>query len=107
MTGDMPACLQRYFSLTEKRYDFKDIDEKAWGRREVDVKDTSGRSKKLDSRFEPGNDGKEKRGILWNRAYVTMATPGVSLFYRTNSPPNANRCFPVMVDFPDQENVAF
>jgi hypothetical protein len=59
MTGDMPACLQRYFSLTEKRYDFKDIAEKARGSREVDAKDASGRSKKLDSRIKSGNDDKK------------------------------------------------
>ena len=52
----MPACLQRYFSLTEKRHDFKDIAEITWGRRKVDVQDASGRSKKLDSRVKPGND---------------------------------------------------
>lgn len=46
----MPAC------LPGKRHDFKDIAEITWGSREVDVKDTSGRSKKLDSRVEPGND---------------------------------------------------
>jgi hypothetical protein len=59
MTGDMPACSQRYFSLAGKRHDFKDIAEKAWGSREVDVKDVSGRFKMLDSRVKPGNDGKE------------------------------------------------
>jgi hypothetical protein len=48
--------LQRYFSLAEKRHDFKDIAEITWGRREVDVKDESDRSKKLDSRVKPGND---------------------------------------------------
>ena len=56
MTGDMPACLQRYFSLEGKRHDFKDIAEETWSCCEVDVKDVSGRSKKLDSRVKPGND---------------------------------------------------
>jgi hypothetical protein len=36
-----------------------------------------------------------------------MATPGGSVFLTKNSPPNSKRCFPVMADFPDQENVAF
>ena len=56
MTGDMPACLQRYFSLAGKQHDFKDIAEITWGSREVDVQGASGRSKKLDSRVKPGND---------------------------------------------------
>jgi hypothetical protein len=44
MTGDMPACSQRYFSLAGKRYDFKDIAEEIWNCREADFKDVSGGS---------------------------------------------------------------
>jgi hypothetical protein len=52
MTGDM----QRYFSLAEKRHDFKDIDGETWSSCDAAVKDGSGRSKKLDPRVKPGND---------------------------------------------------
>jgi hypothetical protein len=78
MTGDMPACSQRYFSLAGKRHDFKDIAEKAWGCCEVDVKGVSGRSKKLDSRVKPGNDDEGKQGKLWILASEKLAR-GVSV----------------------------
>ena len=79
MTGDRPACLQRYFSIAGKRHDFKDIAGKAWGSREVDIMDTSGRSKKLDSRVKPGNDDEGKQGKFWILTSEKLATPGGSV----------------------------
>ena len=78
MTGDRPACLQRYFSIAGKRHDFNDIAEKARVSREVDVKDVSGRFKMLDSRVKPGNDDEGKQGKFWILTSVKLAR-GVSV----------------------------